>query len=162
MNEPGVRVKVSEREPGSRVALVTIDNRARLNSLSSPLLIALRAAFDEVGKDESIRVAVLTGAGERAFVGGADLNELRGLDADTARLFITRLHEACLAIRECPVPVIARVNGFCLGGGLELPLGCHFRLAAADGASIGLPELDLGSVPAWGGSARLTRWLRKS
>ena len=78
---------------------------------------------------------VLTGAGDRAFIGGADLNELGALCADSARLFITRLHRACKAIRDCPVPVIGRINGFCLGAGLEVAASCDMR-AAADGGAL--------------------------
>ena len=90
-----------------------------------------------------MRAVVLTGAGDRAFIGGADLNELGGLCADSARLFITRLHYACKAIRECPVPVIGRINGFCLGAGLEVAASCDFR-AAAEGARFGMPEVVMG------------------
>ena len=86
---------------------------------------------------------MLTGAGDRAFIGGADLNELGGLCADSARLFITRLHVACKAIRDCPVPVIGRINGFCLGAGLEVAASCDMR-AAADGARFGMPEVHMG------------------
>ena len=86
---------------------------------------------------------VLTGAGERAFIGGADLNELGAFCADSARLFITRLHQACKAIRDCPVPVIGRINGFCLGAGLEVAASCDLR-AAADGAQFGMPEVHMG------------------
>ena len=86
---------------------------------------------------------MLTGAGERAFIGGADLNELGALCADSARLFITRLHQACKAIRDCPVPVIGRVNGFCLGAGLEVAASCDFR-AAAETAQFGMPEVVMG------------------
>ena len=86
---------------------------------------------------------VLTGAGERAFIGGADLNELGALCADSARLYITRLHQACAAIRECPVPVIGRVNGFCLGAGLEVAASCDMRVAAR-GAQFGMPEVVMG------------------
>ena len=90
-----------------------------------------------------MRAVVLTGAGERAFIGGADLNELGALCADSARLFITRLHQACKAIRDCPVPVIGRINGFCLGAGLEVAASCDMR-AAAEGAQFGMPEVHMG------------------
>ena len=111
MSEAGVNVKVEERRDG-RVARVTVDNAGKLNCLSTPLIVAMTEAFAKLGEDRSLRAVVLTGAGDCAFIGGADLNELGGLCADSARLFITRLHVACKAIRDCPLPVIGRINGF--------------------------------------------------
>jgi enoyl-CoA hydratase/carnithine racemase len=143
MNDAGVSVKVADRAPGERVATVTVDNRARLNCLSTPLVVALREAFDRLAKDDGVRAVVLTGAGERAFIGGADLNELGGLCADSSRLYITRLHQACKAIRDCPAPVIARVNGFCLGAGLEVAASADMRVVA-EGAVLGMPEVVMG------------------
>ena len=90
-----------------------------------------------------LRAVVLTGAADRAFIGGADLNELGGMCADSARLFITRLHMACKAIRACPVPVIGRVNGFCLGGGLEVAASADMRVVV-EGAVLGMPEVVMG------------------
>ncbi len=90
-----------------------------------------------------MRACVLTGAGERAFIGGADIAEMAGLEPDTARRFITTLHEVCRALRELPVPVIARIQGYCLGGGLEVAAACDLRLAAAD-ARFGMPEVRVG------------------
>jgi enoyl-CoA hydratase/carnithine racemase len=142
MADAGVHVKAGERG-GGRVALVTVDNRARLNCLSSELNVRLCQVFTELGRDSSMRAVVLTGAGERAFIGGADLNELGALCADSARLYITRLHQACKAIRDCPVPVIGRINGFCLGAGLEVAASCDMR-AAAEGARFGMPEVAMG------------------
>jgi enoyl-CoA hydratase/carnithine racemase len=143
MDEAGVDVKVEERGAGVRIAHVTVDNRQRLNCLSTPLVVALREAFEQLAADGGLRAAVLTGAGDRAFIGGADLNELGGLCADSARLFITRLHMACKAIRNCPVPVIARVNGFCLGAGLEVAASADMRVVA-EGAVLGMPEVVMG------------------
>ena len=143
MTEAGVTVKMVERGPGDRVAFVTVDNQAKLNCLSTPLIVGLRAAFERVGDDSHVRAVVLTGAGNRAFIGGADLNELGGLCADSARLFITRLHMACKAIRNCPAPVIARVNGFCLGAGLEVAAAADMRVVS-EGAVLGMPEVVMG------------------
>ncbi len=143
MADAGVSVKIEERGEGARIATVTIDNQARLNCLSTPLIVALQAAFDDVGRDPAVRAVVLTGAGNRAFIGGADLNELGGLCADSGRLFITRLHQACKAIRTCPAPVIARVNGFCLGAGLEIAASADMRIVA-EGAVLGMPEVVMG------------------
>ena len=143
MADVGVSVKITERTGGTRVATVTVDNQARLNCLSTSIIVALREAFDEIGRDPAMRAAVLTGAGGRSFIGGADLNELGGFCADSGRLFITRLHQACKAIRECPVPVIARVNGFCLGAGLEVAASADMRIVA-EGAVLGMPEVVMG------------------
>jgi enoyl-CoA hydratase/carnithine racemase len=142
MADAGVKVKVEERREG-RIARVTVDNAAKLNCLSTPLIVEMTQAFAKLAEDRALRAVVLTGAGDRAFIGGADLNELGGLCADSARLFITRLHMACKAIRDCPVPVIGRVNGFCLGAGLEMAASCDMR-AAADGARFGMPEVHMG------------------
>jgi enoyl-CoA hydratase/carnithine racemase len=142
MADASVKVKLEERRDG-RVARVTVDNSAKLNCLSTPLIVEITQAFAKLGEDRALRAVVLTGAGERAFIGGADLNELGGLCADSSRLFITRLHQACKAIRDCPVPVIGRINGFCLGAGLEVAASCDMR-AAADGARFGMPEVHMG------------------
>ncbi len=142
MSEAGVHVKVEERH-GAPVARVTVDNRRKLNCLSTTLIVELRAAFEKLAGDRNLRAVVLTGAGDRAFIGGADLNELGAFCTDSARLFITRLHQACDAVRKCPVPVIGRINGFCLGAGLEVAASCDFR-AASDNATFGMPEVHMG------------------
>jgi enoyl-CoA hydratase/carnithine racemase len=142
MPEPGVHVEIADRKEG-RIARVSVDNQGRLNALSSPLIVRLAEVFATLGEDAALRAVVLTGAGKRAFIGGADLNELGALEADSARLFITRLHQACKAIRDCPVPVIGRIGGFCLGAGLEVAASCDFR-AAAEGARFGMPEVHMG------------------
>src|SRR5262245_46028465 len=142
MADAAVSVEIPERAEGT-VALVAVANRRRLNCLSTPLILELIAAFAKLADDRRLRAVVLTGAGDRAFIGGADLDELRTLDPDSARLFITRLHRACHAIRDCPVPVIGRVNGFCLGAGLEVAASCDFR-AAVDSAQFGMPEVRMG------------------
>jgi len=142
MTEAAVHVKTEER-PSGRVATVTIDNQRRLNCLASPTIIGLRQAFEKLSEDAALRAIILTGAGDRAFIGGADLRELGAADPDTVRLFITRLHQACLAIRDCPVPVIGRVNGFCLGAGLEVAASCDMRVSS-DNAIYGMPEVHMG------------------
>src|SRR5262249_30718488 len=114
MVDAAVVVQIDERQDG-RIARVTLDNAKKLNCLSTPLIVGLRAAFGRLEEARGLRAMVLRGAGDRAFSGGPDLNEWGGLCADGARLFITRLHLACKAIRDCPVPVIGRINGFCLG-----------------------------------------------
>lgn len=143
MSEPTVHVKLEERYGGGRVAHVTVDNQRRLNCLSSTLVVQIADSFSKLAQNSALRAVVLTGAGERAFVGGADLNELGALCADSARLYITRLHKACKAIRDCPVPVIGRINGLCLGAGLEIAASCDMRAASAS-AVFGMPEVHMG------------------
>lgn len=143
MSEVRVDVKIEDREDVGTIGIVTVDNARKLNCLNTAQVVALRQAFEKLGENRSIRAAVLTGAGQRAFIGGADLSELGGLCADSARLYITRLHMACKAIRDCPVPVIARVNGYCLGAGLEVAASCDMRVAA-DTAVFGMPEVHMG------------------
>lgn len=138
----GIRVEIGTRA-GIEMAEVTIDNAKRLNCVSTPLLIACAETFSQLSARETLRAVVLTGAGDKAFIGGADLRELGAADPDTARLFITRLHQACAAIRACPVPVIGRIAGFCLGGGLEVAAACDMRVAA-EGATFGMPEVHMG------------------
>jgi enoyl-CoA hydratase/carnithine racemase len=128
-----------EREPG--LARVTLD-RPPLNLLEPSLIEALRATFVELAGDPDVRVGVLTGAG-RAFTAGMDLRVLGGLDAGGARALITALHEAIESIHHAPFPVIAAVNGPCLGAGFELALACDLRVAA-EHATFGLPEVRVG------------------
>ena len=142
MSEAGVEVKLEDR-PRGRTAVVTIDNQRRLNCLSTPIIVRLAAVLSDLAAEASLRAVIITGAGDQAFIGGADLNELGALSSDSARLFITRLHQACSAIRNCPVPVIARINGYCLGAGLEIAASCDLR-AAADHAQFGMPEVQVG------------------
>ena len=125
------------------VARVTLDNPAKLNALDRAAIEALGAAMRELSADADLRAVVLTGAGEKAFSGGVNVNELGATTPQTAREAITRLHRAITAVRECPVPVIARVNGYCIGGALELAAACDLRIAA-DHARFGMPEVKLG------------------
>mgnify|MGYP001818339271 CR=1 FL=1 len=149
MDKPSVKTEIRDLDPawdaagGGRIAYLTIANEARLNCLSTSLIKALRAGFEDLEQRDDIRAIVLTGAGAKSFVGGADLNELGGLDHDGGRLYITNLHKACLAIRNSPHPVIARVNGFCLGAGLEVAASCDMRVASS-AAVFGMPEVHMG------------------
>jgi enoyl-CoA hydratase/carnithine racemase len=142
MSHARVDVNIQEQH-GGRIARVTVDNARKLNCLSTDLNVGLARIFAELSGESPLRAVVLTGAGDRAFIGGADLNELGGLCTDSARLYITRLHQACKAIRDCPVPVIGRINGFCLGAGLEVAASCDMRVAA-DSAQFGMPEVVMG------------------
>jgi enoyl-CoA hydratase/carnithine racemase len=146
---PGVTIELRKINPaweasgGGKIAWVTIANEKRLNCLSTAIVTDLQAAFEQLAGNDSIRAIVLTGAGPRSFIGGADLNELAELAHDSARIYITNLHKACRAIRNCPHPVIGRVNGFCLGGGLEVAAACDMRVAS-DNAVFGMPEVHMG------------------
>src|ERR1700730_1188437 len=112
------------------VARIVVDNQARLNILNSELIRQLTAAINSLADNARLRVLILTGAGDRAFIGGADINEMAVLDKSSARDFIARLHDACAALRRLPVPVIARINGYCIGAGLEIAASCDLRVAA--------------------------------
>lgn len=139
-----IRMRIEERAGGARIAHVTIDNARRLNSLNGALMNEFVASIEGLATVDGLRAAVLTGAGDKAFVGGADIDEMSALaDGDGARAFITRVHRCCNAVRELPVPVIARIQGFTLGAGLELAAACDLRVAA-DTAQFGMPEVRLG------------------
>ncbi len=121
-----------------------IDNPARLNALNSALTEDFVGALTRLGEDADLRAVVVTGAGERAFVGGADINEMAAVTSPAeARAFITKVHACCAAVRALPVPAIARIQGFCFGAGLELAAACDMRAAAED-AQLGMPEVRLG------------------
>jgi enoyl-CoA hydratase/carnithine racemase len=122
------------------VATVAVNRPAKLNALSNEVMGAFIEAF--AGLPPDTRAVVLTGEG-KAFIGGADVSELGALDLSTARAFITRVHQCCEAIRSFPAPVIARINGYCLGAGLEIAAACDLRAAAED-AVLGMPEVLLG------------------
>lgn len=140
----GVHVRIEERAAGARIAHVTIDNERRLNSLNSALMAEFVGSIEALAATEGLRAVVVTGAGGKAFVGGADIGEMAAVrDGDAARAFITRVHRCCHVLRELPVPVIARIQGFTLGAGLELAAACDLRVAA-EGAQFGMPEVKLG------------------
>jgi enoyl-CoA hydratase len=137
-------VTTDRRASGTgEIITITYDRQAKLNSLDSAGIAAVADAFKALADDDGIRAVVLTGAGPKAFFGGADINELNGLNADSGRAFITALHDLFVLIRELPVPVIARVNGFCLGAGMEMAAACDLRVAS-DNAVFGMPEVRVG------------------
>jgi len=138
------------------VALVTIDRQDALNALNVETLTELRDRLRELASDESARVVVVTGAGEKAFVAGADIKYMSGLEPEQAKVWGALGHEAARLLEEMPKPTIAAINGFALGGGCELALGCDIRFASSR-ARLGQPEIDLGIVPGWGGTQRLAR-----
>ena len=145
------------------VAIVSI-NDAPYNRMTLEFIDTLEGLVEELAEDNSVRAVVLTGEGLENFSVGMNLKQLpEGIEkkGSPEALFDQRLR-VIRAIETMGKPWIATLFGYCLGGGLELPLGCHFRLAAEEGAQIGLPEMDLGSVPAWGGSARLSKRVGRS
>ena len=138
------------------VRTITIHRPERLNALDSATLDALQAAADAAADDPAVRVVVLTGAGPKAFVAGADIAEMSGLTPAQGRDFSLRGQRMMRRFETLPKPVIAMVNGFALGGGLELAMCCHLRIAA-DTAKVGQPEVSLGLIPGFGGTQRLLR-----
>lgn len=143
MSDASITSEIQTRPDGALIARITIDNPGKINILDSRLCADLRDAANEASKNPELRAIVLTGAGDRAFIGGADIREMAKLDPDSATTFITGLHEACAAFRLAPVPVIARIQGYCLGGGLEVAASCDIRVTADDGI-FGMPEVRVG------------------
>ncbi|MEQ8346587.1 MAG: enoyl-CoA hydratase [Sneathiellaceae bacterium] len=135
-------LRVAQDAGRAGVRRITIDRPEKLNAVGFALAGELRDAFLDCAGQDGLRCVVLAGAG-KAFIGGADLTEMAGLDAAGARRFITGLHQVCAAIRACPVPVIAEIGGHCLGGGLEIAAACDLRIAA-DTALFGMPEVRVG------------------
>jgi enoyl-CoA hydratase len=138
------------------VATVTIDRQDALNALDVATLTELRDRLRDLADDAEVRALVLTGAGEKAFVAGADIKYMSGLDPEQAKGWGALGHEAGRLLETMPKPTIAAINGFALGGGCELALACDIRYASAR-AKLGQPEINLGIVPGWGGTQRLAR-----
>lgn len=138
------------------IRVITVNRPDVLNALNSRVLSELDAAFADIETHDDIRAVIITGAGEKAFVAGADIAEMKSMGPAQAQGLSTKGHKVMERIEECAVPVIAAVNGFALGGGLELALACDF-IYAKEKASLGLVEANLGLVPGFGGVARLCR-----
>ncbi|PKH73315.1 enoyl-CoA hydratase [Stenotrophomonas sp. Betaine-02u-21] len=138
------------------IRTVTVQRPEKLNALNGETLRALAASFEDAARDPAVRVVILTGAGPKAFVAGADISEMNTLSAVEGRDFSLLGQRLMRQIERMPKPVIARVNGFALGGGLELAMACHLRIAV-DTARLGQPEITLGLIPGFGGSQRLLR-----
>jgi enoyl-CoA hydratase len=143
-------------EIGGRIARVTVNRPKVLNALNEKTIRELDAAFASFRDDTSVGVVILTGAGEKAFVAGADINELAVMSPLGGESSSRLGQEAFLKIENLGKPVIAAVNGFALGGGCELALACHMRFAS-ENAKLGLPEVGLGIIPGYGGTQRLPR-----
>lgn len=146
---------VSTTDRGA-IRIVAVNRPDKLNALNAATLDALHVAFDAAAADPGVRVVVLTGTGPKAFVAGADIAEMNSLTPVQGRDFSLRGTRMMRRVERMPKPVIAMVNGFALGGGLELAMCCHLRIAA-DSAKVGQPEINLGLIPGFGGTQRLLR-----
>lgn len=142
-------------ERRGRIALITINRPDKLNALNIKTREEMASALDELRNDQEIRVVVITGAGEKSFVAGADINEFAGRTAVEQRA-VMKAKSIFTAAEDFPKPLIAMINGFCLGGGCELALSCDIRIAS-EKARFGQPEINLGIIPGGGGTQRLTR-----
>lgn len=138
------------------IATITINRPDKLNALNGALLDELELLIDTIKADPQIKVVIITGAGEKSFVAGADISELARLSVTEAKTFALKGQRIFSKIEDLGKPVIAAVNGFALGGGCELALACHMRFASTN-AFFGQPEVNLGTIPGYGGTQRLTR-----
>jgi enoyl-CoA hydratase len=139
---PRIDVRLDTGANGT-VAFVTLDNRDKLNTLDRALMKEFIAAVDALSAREDLRALVVSGAGDKAFIGGASIPEMAALTRDSAEGFITLVHDTCDCLRRCPVPVIARIDGFALGAGLEVAVSCDLRVASSR-AKFGMPEVKVG------------------
>ncbi len=148
-------------ENNQGLAIVKIDRPQALNALNPEVLVELATFAHEINKNPDIKVVVITGAGEKAFVAGADIAAMKTMTALEAKTFCDLGHRVMRQIETAHKPIIAAVNGFCLGGGLELALSCDF-IYASENAKLGLPEVNLGIFPGFGGTQRLPRLIGKN
>ena len=144
----------------NQVCIITINRPDKLNALNNMVIDELGQAVGEIYKNSEIRSAIITGAGSKAFVAGADISEFMGLSKDQGMTMAKKGQDLFLKIENSPKPIIAAVNGFALGGGCELAMSCHFRIAS-ENAKFGQPEVNLGLVPGYGGTQRLTQLIGK-
>ncbi|MBI1965916.1 MAG: enoyl-CoA hydratase/isomerase family protein [Betaproteobacteria bacterium] len=149
-------ILLEQPEPG--IYLLTVNRPKALNALNAATLDEIAAVVRKVAADDAARVLLVTGAGEKAFVAGADIAEMRDITIEQAQAFSEKGMQVMHALESLPVPVIALVNGYCLGGGCELALACDWILAS-DTAAFGQPEVNLGILPGFGGTQRLPRKL---
>jgi enoyl-CoA hydratase len=141
--------------------VITVNRPDKMNALNKDVIEELGKVIDEVYNNNEIKTAILTGAGEKAFVAGADISEFTSLDAEGGAALSKKGQQLVFnKIENCPKPFIAAVNGFSLGGGCELAMSCHFR-TASENAKFGQPEVNLGLIPGYGGTQRLTQLVGK-
>ncbi len=144
----------------NNILTITINRPEKLNALNKTLLDELGKVMDIIYRDDSVKGVIITGAGEKAFVAGADIGEFVAVKDDAGASLAKRGQDIFFKIENCPKPVIAAVNGFALGGGCELAMACHFRLASSN-ARFGQPEVNLGIIPGYGGTQRLPMLIGK-
>lgn len=148
-------------ETEEKIAVLTINRPNQLNALNSETIAELSSAFKSLEADKNVRVIIITGSGEKAFVAGADIKEFSHFNIAQGKELSAQGHQILFdLVQNLTTPVIAAVNGFALGGGLELAMSCHFRLAS-DNAKLGLPEVTLGVIPGYGGTQRLAQLVGK-
>jgi enoyl-CoA hydratase len=143
-------------EKSEGVATITLNRPEALNAFSKEVVEEILRALEDVKSDENMRVLILTGAGEKAFSAGADIKAMAGMTALKARELSLMGESLCLALENFEKPVIAAINGYALGGGLEVAMACDFRIAS-ENARMGQTEVNIGLIPGWGGTQRLTR-----
>lgn len=143
------------------ILTITINRADKLNALNSATLMDISAAFTKAKELKELKGIILTGAGDKAFVAGADISEFNGLSVERAKALALRGHGVFFLIEEMPIPVVAVVNGFALGGGCELSMACHLRIATAN-ARFGQPEVNLGIIAGYGGTQRLVQYIGKA
>lgn len=144
----------------SGICTITINRPDKLNALNKTVMEELNAAIDEVYNNHSIKAAIITGAGPKSFVAGADISEFIGLSVEEGKALAKKGQDIFFKIENAPKPIVACVNGFALGGGCEMAMACHFRIAS-DNAKFGQPEVNLGLIPGYGGTQRLTQLIGK-
>ena len=142
------------------ILTLTINRPGKLNALNSATVNEIKTAIEDAYDDKEVRGIIFTGAGQKAFVAGADIKEIAEINEAYGRKFAEQGQEAFFSIENCPKPVIAAVNGFALGGGCELAMACHIRIAT-EHAKFGQPEVNLGIIPGYGGTQRLTQLVGK-
>lgn len=142
------------------IFIITINRPDKLNAINNQVMTEINSAVQEVYDDPAIRSAIITGAGPKAFVAGADISEFSGLSVDEGKAVAQKGIDTFFKIENSPKPIIAAVNGFALGGGCELAMACHFRVAS-DNAKFGQPEVNLGLIPGYGGTQRLVQLIGK-
>jgi enoyl-CoA hydratase len=142
------------------IYILTINRPDKLNALNKEVFTDLNKALDEIEHNSEIKSVIITGAGPKAFVAGADISEFGGLDKQAAMALAQRGQDIFKRIENSPKPIVAAVNGFALGGGCELSMACHFRIAS-ENAKFGQPEVNLGLIPGYGGTQRLVQLIGK-
>lgn len=155
MNYESIKLTIDKR-----IAIVTINRPESLNALNAQVFNDLDAVFDVLDNEKTVNCIIITGSGEKAFVAGADIKEFSAYSQEQAKELSKRGHLVFKKIENLSKPVIAAINGFALGGGLELALSCHIRYAS-ENAKLGLPEVTLGLIPGYGGTQRLPKLIGK-